>query len=104
MLQPKVGKRTAKGKMKIEFDSMALIDAYLADAPLSILLDFDTGVTLSSGTERFQVVIPTVKLNGELPQSNGGEIIECDVDFDVLDALSAPSPLYLVARTSDTAL
>lgn len=104
MLHPILGKRAAKGKMTIEFDSMSFVDAYLADAPMSILLEFDTGVALSTGTERLQVAIPCVKLNGEIPKANAGNIIEMNVDFDILDGLAAAYPLYLALRTSDTAL
>lgn len=102
--RPRTGNREAKGKMVIEFDSN-FSDKYISDTSLSALLEFDTGVALSTGTEKLQIAIPEIKLNGEIPKaSSDGEVITLDVDFDILDNLTAAYPLYLAMRTSDAAL
>ena len=99
------GPREVKGKMTLEFDSTTWVTKYLADTELAALLSFDTGVVISNSlNETLQVAIPAMKLNGEVPKANGGELITIDVDFDVLDGLSAAYPLYMVLRTADSAL
>lgn len=102
--KPTVGMRSATLKMTLEFDQTTWTNNYLNDTAMSVLLDFDTGVALSSGTERLQIAVPVVKLNGEVPKSNGGDLVTIDCDCDILDGLVAASPIYMAMRTSDTAL
>jgi hypothetical protein len=94
----------AKGKMKVEYTDTVIRDAFLADTELALLLTFTSTEALSTGFATLQVVLPAIKLDGELPNSNQGDISEMSVEFTVLDNLTAAQPLYVVHRTSDTAL
>ena len=104
MAHPTYGLRDASGSMTIEYDSQTIGDAYLADTELAVTLTFTSTESLSSGVAQFQIVLPAIKLNGDLPKANGTELITQKVDFDILDNLTATQPLWLVLRTADVAL
>lgn len=104
MAHPTYGLRDITGSMTIEYDAQTIGDAYLADTELAATLTFTSTESLSSGVAQFQIVIPAFKLEGELPKSNGTELVTQQVDFTVLDNLTAAQPLWLVLRTADTAL
>ena len=101
--KPTSGMPEIKGKVTVEYTDQTTVNAFLADTTFGIILDFDTGVALSAGNERLQIVLPAIKLEGELPKANKGELIELSVDFTVGDDLTN-APLTVVLRTSDTAL
>ena len=95
--------REITGSLVVEYDSATFRDAILADTPMSLILNF-TGGALSAGTEQLQVVLPEIKLDGKLPAANGGDEILLEIDFTVLDNLSAAQPMWVVCRTADAAL
>ena len=101
---PTLGLRGITGKMTIEYTDRTLVDAYIADTPLALSLTFTSAETLSTGTAQFQITLPEIKLNGELPKANGTDLITLGVDFDVLDNLTAAQPIWVSLRTADTAL
>lgn len=96
--KPAVGLREITGRITVEYDQTTLRDAFLADSTIGLL------ATFTSGTDVLQVVLPDVRLEGDLPETNDGELITVDHDFTVLDNLTAAQPMWLVARTADTAL
>jgi hypothetical protein len=102
--QPTLGMSLGTGSMTIEYDSSTIRDAYIADTPLTLTLTFVTPQALSVGVETFQIVIPEIKLNGDIPNPNGTDMVVLTVPFDVLDNLTAAFPLYLAMRTADNAL
>jgi len=104
MSQPTYGLRDVGGKMTIEYTDQVVTNAYMNDTELALSLTFTTSEALSSGYSTMQIVLPAIKLNGELPKANGTDMITQSVDFDVLDNLTAAEPVYLVLRTTDTAL
>jgi hypothetical protein len=63
-----------------------------------------TGGALSTGTETLQIVLPEVKFDGELPKTNGTDLVTATLSFAVLDNLTAAQPIWVVTRTADTAL
>lgn len=104
MSQPTYGLRDVGGKLTIEYDSQTMTTAYIADTELALTLTFTSAESLSTGDATLQIVLPAIKLNGELPKTNGTDLITQSVDFDVLDNLSAAQPIWCVLRTADTAL
>jgi hypothetical protein len=103
---PAVGAAVGKGKMTAEYDSLAFRDAVRDQTDLAIVATFQ-GPTIIAGTTIYptlQIVIPNIRLEGELPKSNGGDVITQSLDFTMLDNLTAASPFYVVTRTADTAL
>ena len=104
MAAPTLGLRNISGHMTVEYTDQTLVTAYMADTPLALSLTFTSAETLSTGTAQFQITLPEIKLNGELPKANGTDLITLGVDFDVLDNLTAAQPIWVSLRTADTAL
>ena len=100
-----VGLRQITGTLTAEYTDNTLRDAIIADTPMSVLL---TWVSLTNEVNdtpaALQIALPEVKLDGDLPTSNGGQLITYDCKMTVLDNLSAAQPIWVVYRTSDTAL
>ena len=97
------GERKISGSLEVEYDNAMFRDAVLSDAPLNLVVTYTAG-PLSSGLETLQIVVPEIKLSGELPKSNGGDLIKQSLKFVGLDNLTAAQPLWVVVRTSDAAL
>jgi hypothetical protein len=91
-----------KGKFTIEYDQTALRDIFLNDTATSLILTVTAGA-LSTGNETFQVVLPSIYLEGDTPNSNQGDLITVDVGFTLTDDLSR-APISIVTRTADAAL
>lgn len=101
--KPAVGLRTITGKLTVEYDAATMVSAIDTDSPMSLVATW-TGAALSTGVETLQVVLPEIRLEGALPSANGGDIITHDLTFTVLDGGVAAQPVWVVTRTSDTAL
>lgn len=101
--KPAVGLRQLSGVLTTEHASTTFVDAILAETPMTIVLTY-TGAALSAGVETLQVILPEVKFDSELPRANGGELITHPLNFVGLDNLTAAQPIWVVMRTSDSAL
>lgn len=99
--KPTVGLREITGSITAEYDSTTLRDAYLNETAICLVLTL-TGSALSTGNETLQIVLPEVKLDGQLPVTNGTDLITTDYSFTVLDNLTATQPIWVVTRTADT--
>jgi hypothetical protein len=104
MSQPTVGLRDVKGKMTVEYTDTTVPAAHLADTELAVTLTFTSTEALSTGTAQMQIVLPAIRVNGQIPTVNDPNLVTYDFDFDVLDNLTAAQPLWIVLRTADTAL
>lgn len=94
--------RELTGSLKAEYSDTAFRDAFLADTPLTLVITY-AGGALSAGVETMQIVVPEIRLEGELPKGEG-EVAVMDCGFTGLDNLTAAQPLWLITRTSDSAL
>lgn len=99
-----VGDLKLTGELELEYVDNTVRDAFLNDTALSLSVTITTTEALSTGFSTFQLVLPEIKLNGEIPKANGYDLPVLKVPFDVLDNLTAASPIYVVHRTADTAL
>lgn len=91
-----------KGKIVAEYSDTVLRDAYLAQQQLSIVLTFQTSLTIgTSAKPTLEITIPVVVLEGELPSASGGKVVEQSIDFTGLDGLSG-SPIYVAIVSTDT--
>ncbi|MHC9046810.1 phage tail tube protein [Microbacterium saperdae] len=102
-----MGLAAITGSLTIEYDTKAITDAVVAQTGLSLVLTFEGPSTIgTSGLPPVvQIVIPEIKLEGDLPKSNGGDVITHSTDFTGLDPLiGGVEPFYLVYRSADTAL
>lgn len=102
---PVVGKAEISGSLTAEYDSNLLRDAYLHGDKLAMVLTFEHPTEIAPGVvPAFQLVLPAIGLDGQLPASNGGEAITQAVDYVGLDPmLAGVSPLTAVYRTTDQA-
>lgn len=99
-----VGTAVVSGNLTAEYDTAMLRDAYLANEGLSMLLNFAHPTEIATGLYSvLQVLVPMVFLDGELPKSNGGDVITQSIPFVGLDTLSG-APIKVVYRTLDTAV
>ena len=101
--KPTIGLRDITGRLDVEYDSTTFRDAVLADTPMSLVLTY-TGGALTTGNETLQVIVPEIKLDGELPKSNAGDLVMQSMAFVGLDNLTAAQPIWVVTRTADIAL
>lgn len=96
-----------KGKITAEYDSTTFRDAVRDQTPLAIVATFQAAAAadITAGNKpTFQIVVPDIRFEGELPKSNGGDVITQSIDWTGFDGLVAPHALYIATRTGDTAL
>ena len=89
------------GTMEVEYDSVDFRDAHLADSDLTLVGTFTAG-PLSTGLETLQIVLPCIRLEGELPKPSG-ETPKMSCNFTALEDGTNPL-LMIVQRTADAAL
>jgi hypothetical protein len=102
-----VGLAEVKGKFTAEYDSTTFRDAVRDQTPLALVATFQAAgaADITAGNKpTFQVVVPDIRFEGELPKSNGGDVITQSIDFTAFDGLVAAHALYIATRTADTAL
>lgn len=100
-----LGMRSGTGTLTAEYDNNVLRDAFLAQSDLALVLTFALTTPISAGVfPTFQVTIPNVRLEGELPKSNGGSVVAQSVGFTVLDNGVTAQPLYVAIVTPETAI
>lgn len=103
-----LGRADVSGKITAEYTDNTLRDAYLAGTALPLVLTFQHTKVLSSTPSSIyavlQIVLPAVKLKGEVPASNGGEVITQSIDWEAFDNGAAAEPIWVVYRTLDTAV
>ena len=51
-----------------------------------------------------EITIPVVRLDGELPKANGGEVVSQSMGFTALDGGVAAHPIYVAIVTAETAI
>ena len=100
--KPVAGEPKLSGKLDVEYSDTIFRDAFLADTDMSLVVTYTAG-SLTTGLETLQVVIPDIRLDGELPKTSG-DLVKMSCNFTGFDNLTAAQPLWIVARTSDTAL
>ena len=99
-----IGDAGLTGELEIEYIDNVVRDAYLADTELPLTITLTSAEALSSGFAQVQVVLPAIKLDGEIPEANNAELPLLKVPFTILDNSTAAQPIWIVTRTSDAAL
>src|SRR5664279_4306585 len=101
---PVYGPRAYTGTIKAEFQDAVWRDYYLNQTQLCAILTLTSPLVSAAIHLAVQIVIPCFVLEGDVPNSNQGKVVETDFKFTVLDNEVASAPIYLVAVTTDTAL
>lgn len=91
------------GSFELEYTNRDLVDAYLAQTELCMLLTFEGPDVIASGLKpTLQIAVPSIYLDGDLPEPNGGDVITTSHDWTGLQGTD-PQPVYAVYRAADTA-
>lgn len=99
------------GSVTVEYTGREYVDAYLDQADLSLLLTFE-GPDLNEDDDPdavpvpaavLQLALPLVRLSGDLPVGNGGDVITVQHGFGGFTPATGAEPLYVVYRSLDTA-
>jgi Phage tail tube protein len=100
-----LGVRGLTGTVTAEYDNDTLRDAFRNQTDLSLVLTFAT-TTLISGSSfpTLQIVVPNIRLEGEMPKASGGAPISQSISFTALDNAVASAQLYVAIVTSETAI
>lgn len=102
---PLLGLPELSGKMTAEYTDNTLRDAYLGKQSIAVVLTFEHNVAMSGAHKpTLQIVLPAIRLNGEVPASDGGNAIKQSIDFEAFDDGVSAQPIYVVYRTLDSAL
>jgi len=103
--QPSSGLKEPTITADIEYDT-TIRDAYLAQTQNAFYVTLTSPEAVAPGFAQYQIVAPATMINaGATPTFSDGEVAMFEgLELAVLDGLVAPSPLYVVARTADTAL
>lgn len=102
---PAVGALDIKGKITAEYSAQTLRDAVRDQTPMALVINFVGLTEISVGQPpTLQITLPDIRLEGELPKSNAGDVIVQSIDFTAFDNLTASKPIYIAVRTADTAL
>lgn len=102
---PAVGALEVKGKITAEYSAQTLRDAVRDQTPMALVINFVGLTEISAGQlPTLQITLPDIRLEGELPKSNAGDVIVQSIDFTAFDNLTASKPIYIATRTADTAL
>ena len=99
-----VGDAKITGEIEVELTDTVVRDAFLNDTEIPIVVTLTTTEALSTGFAQLQFVLSAVKLNGEMPKPNNDGLVTLKASFDVLDNLTATQPIWICARTADTAI
>lgn len=102
---PALGLRTATGSIEAEFDGATYRDLFLdqTDTPITFTLTGPTQIE-SASYPTLQFHIPMARFEGEMPKTNGGDVVTLAMDFTVLDDGTATHPFYVAIRTAETAI
>lgn len=103
--KPALGERIGTGTLTVEYDSDTLRDAFKNQTDLALVLNFATTTAISGANfPTLQLTIPDIRLDGEMPKPNAGDVITQTIPFTVLDNRTAASPLYVAIVTAETAI
>lgn len=103
-----LGTRKGTGTMTAEFTDTGLEAAFLAQTDLGLVLTYalSSASDLISGSSypALQLVLPELRLEGELAKSAGGDVVTQSIGFTALDGQVAASPVYVAIVTVETAI
>ncbi|HEY0249707.1 MAG TPA: phage tail tube protein [Gryllotalpicola sp.] len=103
--KPALGKRTLTGSLTAEYDSNDFRDAYLSQEQMSLLLEFQGITEIDTDiVPTLQLVIPAIKLRGQVPQANAGDVVAQTIPFTTFFNRASSEAVYVAIVTGETAL
>ncbi len=103
---PAVGLREVTGTLTVEFDSALWRDAWIADSPISFILNLQGQANIQGAAVKpqLQISVPGARIDGDIPNSEKGGVITQTIPFQVLDHQYTTWPFYVSAITGDAAI
>jgi hypothetical protein len=103
--KPKVGKRVITGSFVAEFDATTIRDLFLSQTSVPLVFTL-TSLNAITGAyyPAFQITLPAIRLEGELPKTNGGDVVTLAVNFTAFDNGVAAHPVYIAIVTVETSI
>ena len=98
------GYREITGSFTAVYEGTAFRDDYLANTSRSLVVTLTSASALSTGYATLQFVLPAIKLRSAPIVSNNGDIVEVSYDFKAYQSSSFTHPIWVCARTADSAL
>jgi hypothetical protein len=93
------------GSVTVEYTDRTFVDAYLDQADLSMVLTFEGPEEIAAGVVPvLQIAYPLVRLDGDLPTGNKGDVITVQHSLVGLTPSTGAEPVYAVYRSLDTTL
>lgn len=102
--KPTPGMRDITASLEVDYDATTWTTALLGDSTVGLVVTYEGATIETTYKYTVQFVLPFLKVESELPKPNGGEVIRQRVSLSGAWDLSATQPLYVVCRTTDTAL
>ena len=103
--RPALGLRSAKGTLTAEYDNNTLRDAFMQQQDLALVLTFQHPTPIvTTYYPTLQIVMPNIRLEGELPKANGGDVVTQSVGYTTFDNRVSAQSLYVAIVTAETAL
>lgn len=89
------------GSFTVEYTGRDFVDAYLDQEDLSLILGFEGPTEIATGIKPLlQFAVPLIRLDGDLPTGNGGDVITVQHAFTGLQPASG-EPIHAVYRSLD---
>ena len=102
--RPILGTTEITGRFTAEYDSNTYRDLFIGNTAVPITLTLTSATSLQSGVfNTLQIVLPSVKLDGDIPKASRDGVVTLDCGFTVLDGGTAGvAPVTVVMRNLDT--
>jgi len=101
--QQRMGAPVGTVKLSAEYWDTSLRDAFLADTPMTLVANFTAGA-LTTGMETIQAIVSEMKPNADMPDADGTDVPLLDLEYTILDNLTAAQPMWIVQRTAESTL
>lgn len=91
------------GSFTVEYTGRDFVEAYLDQEDLSLILNLEGPTDIVAGVKPLlQIAVPLLRLDGDLPTGNGGDVITVQHAFTGLQPASG-EPIHVVYRSADSA-
>lgn len=103
--RPILGSTEISGRFTAEYDANTYRDLFIGNTAVAMTVTFTSTTSLQSGVfNTLQIVLPSIKLDGEIPKASRDGAVTLDCGFTVLDGGAAGvAPVTVVMRNLDTA-
>ena len=95
---------TATGTLTGDYIDTTLSSAFIADSEVALVVGFDAANINTTFYEMFQLTLPGLRLNGQLPQVGGPGIVPFSAGFDTYTPIAGGQAVTCVYQTTDATI